>query len=102
MEEKMRYSKEEKAKILENWRQSGKSISSYVKENDLVRWTFTKWLKAEREAETDFVEVHPPVLNTTTHVKKILIEKGNVKIHIPLCIGRVELHAILEGIGAAQ
>ena len=31
----MNYSKEEKAKLLEGWRQSGKSISAYVKEKCL-------------------------------------------------------------------
>ena len=42
----MNYSREERAKLLEGWRESGKSISAYVKEKGLVRWTFTRWLKA--------------------------------------------------------
>ena len=35
----MRYGKEEKAKLLEGWKQSGKSVRAYVKENGLVRRT---------------------------------------------------------------
>jgi len=49
----MNYSAKEKAKLLEGWRRSGKSISAYVKEKGLVRWTFTKWIKAEREQNPD-------------------------------------------------
>jgi hypothetical protein len=33
----MHYSKEEKKKLLEGWRESGKSISAYVQEKGLVR-----------------------------------------------------------------
>jgi transposase-like protein len=50
----MNYSREERAKLLEGWRRSGKSISAYVREKGLVRWTFTKWLKAERDGRTGF------------------------------------------------
>jgi len=106
----MSYSKEEKAKLLEGWRRSGKSISAYVKEKGLVRWTFTRWLKAERDVEPDaksgFVEIPAAALNSmahtqrifqsTRHVQEILIEKGDVKIHIPLGAGNGELRAVME------
>ena len=36
----MRYSKEEKAMWVEDWRQSGKNATAYAKENGLVAWTF--------------------------------------------------------------
>ena len=62
----MNYSREEKAKLLEGWRESGKSISAYVKEKGLVRWTFTKWLKAEREEKSGFVEVPAAVVKANT------------------------------------
>jgi len=97
----MNYSKEEKAKLLEGWRRSGKSISAYVKEKGLVRWTFTKWLKAERDSKSGFVEVPAAALNSMAHVPQILIEKGDVKIHIPLGTGGGELRAVMEWPGVA-
>jgi len=79
----MSYSAKEKAKLLEGWRRSGKSISAYVKEKGLVRWTFTKWLKAEREAEPDakpgFVEVPAAALNPMAHARRILQSTRNVQ-----------------------
>jgi len=92
----MNYSKEEKTKLLEEWRQSGKSISAYVKEKGIVRWTFTKWLKAEREGKSGFVEVPAAVVKAIPQAAEILIEKGGVKIHIPLTIGGTELRAIID------
>ena len=83
----MKFSKEEKARLLEDWKQSGKSISAYVRENGLVRWTFTKWLKAQRDSKPCFVEVPAGALQPTSHAPEILIENGEVKIHIPLVIG---------------
>ena len=97
----MHYSEEEKAKLLEGWRQSGKSISAYVKENGLVRWTFTKWLKAERNAEQSFVEIPAQLLPPLNQAQEILVEKGDIKIHIPLVLESGQLRAVMEGLGAA-
>ena len=97
----MSYSREEEAKLLEDWRESGKSISAYAKEKGLVRWTFTKWLKAEREEKSGFVEVPAAVLKPIAHVPEILIEKGDVKIHIPLAIGGMELRTIIDVLAGA-
>ena len=97
-----KYSKEEKEMWLDDWRQSGKSAWSYAKENDLNPQTFVKWTESKTEGKTCLVEVPalmiPPPL---PFVQEILIEKGEIKIHIPLGIGRNELRAVMEGLGAA-
>ena len=95
----MSYSKEEKAMLLEGWRQSGKNISAYVRDKGLVRWTFTKWLKAERGSKPCFVEVPAPVKPSMHQAAEILIEKGDVKIHVPLAMSGSELREIVEGLG---
>jgi hypothetical protein len=106
----MHYSEEEKSMWLEDWRQSGKSARAYAKENNLNPQTFVNWTKAESTA--GFVEVcaakatcaskaAAPILPPVHHSQEILIEKGDVKIHIPLCLGRGELRAVMEGLGAA-
>ena len=97
----MRYSKEEKAKWLEDWRRSGKSIIAFTKENGLVRWTFTKWLKEERSSKQGFVEVPARGVQPEQIIPHIVIEKGGLKIHIPLWNGWGELRAIMEALGAA-
>jgi len=97
----MHFSKEKKAKLLEDWRESGKSISAFVKENGLVRWTFTKWLNAERNLKPCFVEIPTEAIQATARAGQIVIEKGEVRIHIPLGLSSKELRAVVEGLGVA-
>jgi len=97
----MNYSTEEKARLLEGWKESGMSISAFVRENGLVRWTFHKWIKAARDLQQSFVEVSAQVMQPVTAAPEILIEKGGVRIHIPLGLGIGELRSVMEGLGAA-
>jgi len=97
----MQYSEEEKAMWLEDWQQSGKSAWAYAKENGLNTQTFAKWTKPKTEAPKCFVEVPAQLVPPYCQSQEILIEKGDVKIHIPLALGRNELRAIMEGLGAA-
>jgi len=96
----MNYNEEEKAMWLEDWRQSGKSAWAYARENGLNQRTFLKWTKAT-EVKPCLVEVAVPVLEPVTHTPEILIEKGEVKIHIPLAVGNVGLRAAIESLGVA-
>ena len=96
----MQYSKEEKAMWLEDWRQSGKNAWAYAKENGLIPQTFVSWTKRIKETETGLVEVPTQIVLPLQHEGEILIEKGEVKIHIPLGIGGRELRAVMEGLGA--
>ena len=97
----MHYSQEEKKKLLKDWKRSRKSISAYTRDNGLVRWTFTKWIKAERDSKQSFVEVSQHIMPQQQQLMEILIEKGDVKIHIPLIPGSCELRSVMEGLGAA-
>ena len=102
----MRFSKEEKELWVEDWRQSGKSAWAYAKENGLVLQTFVRWTKAKseeksviEEAKMNFVEVPAQVMPYPSEAQEILIEKGDLKIHIPLILGRGELRALMERLG---
>jgi len=101
----MIYSEEEKGMWLEDWRQSGKSAWSYAKENKLNPQTFAKWTKAEKSGKAlektkqCFVEVPMQAIMPVKNIPEILIEKGDVKIHIPLSTGCSELRAVMEGLG---
>jgi len=97
----MKMSKEEKAMWLEDWRQSGKSAWSYAKENGLIPQTFCGWVKREAKRASGFVEIpvgKKPKLETP---QEILIEKGEIKIHIPLSVWIEYPAAIMEGLKAA-
>jgi len=97
----MRYSEEEKEMWLEDWRRSGKSAWAYAKENGLNLQTFVKWTKTQPENKECFVEVPACVLPVQQYTREILIEKGDVKIHIPLYLESGELRAVMESLGRA-
>ena len=97
----MNYSEEEKATWLEDWRQSGKRAWTYAKANGLNPQTFAKWTKTGSAEEPCFVEVSVPVIPGRQSEPEILIEKGEVKIHIPLICGNRELRALIEWLGRA-
>jgi len=96
-----KYSKEEKAMWLDDWLQSGKRAWAYAKENGLIPQTFMNWTKTKKEANQSFIEVPAMVIQSSQQKPEILIEKGDVKIHIPIILGRNELRAVMEGLGAA-
>jgi len=102
-----RYSKEERSMWLEDWRQSGKSAWTYAKGNGLIPQTFINWTKRTKEASKIFIEVPAKAIQDTTPMAEVIIEKGEVKIRIPLMIGRGEFCAVIEALeplvrGAAQ
>ena len=99
-----KYSDEERAMWLEDWKESGKSAWAYAKENGLNHQTFINWTKAGNETKHNFVEVaavSPAVVKQSMGIPEIVIEKGDVKIYIPLVINHNQLRAVIEGIGAS-
>jgi len=96
----MKFTREEKAKWLESWRLSGKKVWAYAKENGLCPQTFTRWTKEKNES--CFVEVPTRVISTPVHdASEILIEKGEVTIHVPLALDSGCLRTVLESLWAA-
>ena len=96
----MQYSKEEKAMWLEDWRQSGKGAWSYAKENGLIPQTFCSWVKREVKSVSGFVEVLAQKRAKPEEVQEIRIEKGDIKIHIPVSVWAESSRVILEGLKA--
>jgi transposase-like protein len=93
-----RYGVEEKAKWLEDWKKSGKSARTYAKENGINPQTFSKWTK--RKEGPGFVEIPPARTETPAARKEIVIEKGDIKIHLPPEWPARELCAVLESLGS--
>ena len=102
----MRYSEEEKKMWMDDWAESGLSAWAYSRKNGLNLQTFLGWARPKVEENHCFVEIPATPVSLqadkgTMRTPEILIEKGDVKIHIPLAISRTELHAVIEGLGAA-
>ena len=97
----MRYSNEEKRMRLKDWRQSGKATWAYAKESGINPQTFYGWVKREKKAASGFVEI-PKQLKPKPEglQKKILIEKGDIRIHIPLSVWLEYPGTIMEGLKA--
>jgi transposase-like protein len=97
----MKYSEEERAMWVEDWLQSGRSAWAYAKGNGLNPQTFANWTKTGAEEKPCFVEVPATVMPARRREPEILIEKGEVKIHIPLISGSRELRSVIEWLGRA-
>ena len=99
----MKYSKEEKAMWLEDWKQSGKKAWTYAQENGLIPQTFCSWVKRETPTTPclGFVEIPAPKKAHTEKPQEILVEKGDIKIRIPLSVWIEYPGVILEGLQAA-
>ena len=97
----MKASKEEKAMWLEDWKRSGMSAWSYAKENKIIPQTFVRWVKLEKENKQNFVKVVVPEEKQAKKQHEILIEKGDIKIHIPVSIWAEDSAIIMKGLNAA-
>ena len=96
----MKFSEEEKAMWVEDWRKSGKRAWTYAKENGLTPQTFVGWTKAKTRNKSSLVEVTAKAISIKSE-GEILIEKGEVKIHIPLTIGSSGLRTIIDAMAGA-
>jgi transposase-like protein len=97
-EEQMKYSQEEKEMWVEDWKGSGESLGVYAKANGLNAATLKSWAYG-KETVQGFVEIKPARAEPRSYMPEILIEKGDIKIHIPLAVNRNELRAVIESIG---
>jgi hypothetical protein len=93
-----RYRQEEKAKWVEGWKGSGITALTYAKENGINPQTFNQWTKKE-EGKRRFVEITGQLKEETPNRAEILIEKGNIKIHVPLAAGMDGLRAVIQTLG---
>jgi hypothetical protein len=94
-----RYSIEAKSKLLEGWRRSGKKAWVYAKEKGINPQTFSKW--AKREAPPGFVEIKQAAgTGIPASGNEILIEKGDLKIHLPTGSSARDVCTFLECVGS--
>jgi transposase-like protein len=95
-----RYSEEEKEMWAEDWKESGKSLTVYAKANGLKPQSLKSWTKAQTK-QGGFIELIPAEDRSASAAAEILIEKGDIKIHIPIAINRNDLRTVIESLGCA-
>jgi len=95
----MKYSEEEKAEWLKAWQKSGKSAWAYAKENGLIPQTFERWANGKTKKKNSFVQIRSKVITVNQAV--IIVEKGDIKIHIPLGTSSSELRTAIECLGVS-
>jgi len=98
----MKFSKEEKAMWLSDWKQSGKKAWAYAKENGLIPQTFCSWAKSDAKKASGFVEIPVHVKPKPEQPQEIVVEKGDMRIRIPLSVWLEYPKAIMEGLKAAS
>jgi hypothetical protein len=97
----MKITEEERKRWLDDWRNSGKTACAYAKENGLNPQSFYYWTKIRTKNNSCFVEVPVKAIQPVQFNQEILIEKGDVKIHIPLSAGCRELQTIFNALTGA-
>ena len=97
----MKYNAEEKAMWLEDWKQSGKKAWTYAMENGLIPQTFCSWAKQETHKADGFVEIPARKKRQPEQAQEILVEKGDIRIRIPLSVWIEYPGTILEGLQEA-
>ena len=96
----MKFNEEERAMWLEDWRRSRKNAWTYARENGLVPQTFCGWVKRETKNTSGFVEISERIKPKQEQPQEILVEKGEIKIHIPLSVWASDAGAIMDGLRA--
>jgi transposase-like protein len=89
-----RYSREEKDALMVEWQTAGRSRSAFAQQHGLNTQTFINWTKENRTAEQKFVEL-PVRENTDTGERRLTVEKGSIRIILPLHTETAELSRII-------
>ena len=92
--------REEKLKLISDFKQSGLTTTAFAKEQELNPATFRSWLykKSVKEEQTKvhrFIEVHNTARTTGSSIR---ILKDGIEIIIPVNPGIVDLQNILQAV----
>ena len=92
--------REEKLKLISDFKQSGLTTTAFAKEQELNLATFRSWLykKSVQEEQTKvhrFIEIQNTVRTTSSSIR---ILKNGIEIIIPLNLGIVDLQNILQAV----
>ena len=92
------YSKEFIQNFLQDWKKSGKSIYPFAKEKGVCGQTALRWSKGFKPtSRSGFVKMLiPKDLSLNSFGNNFIIEKGDMKVYVPLHIDGESLQTILN------
>ncbi len=96
----IQYSDSERQVFLQEWKKSGKSIQKYCRENNIRPTTFYGWTKSRKgtlKKESQFIEIKSAAV--LTHSRNIILEKNDLKIHIPSDMTMNDLKPLFKILG---
>ena len=95
----MKFSESEKAQLISEWENSGKSAWAYAKEKGLCPQTFARWVKPGKKNRSRFIEIPKKTLTSIMATQTIIIEKGESRIHVPIQLGYDEFYTLFRALG---
>ena len=92
--------REEKLKLISDFKQSGLTTTAFAKEQELNLATFRSWLYNKKSVQEEQTKVHRfiEIQNTVRTGSSIRILKAGIEIIIPLNLGIVDLQNILQAV----
>jgi transposase-like protein len=106
----MKYSKEEKEWLVEEWGKSGKSKCAFAKELGLNVQTLINWTKG-RETGHGFIEISGKIekeaidsekvlisAGNTPIIREMVVERGDITIRLPLGVTQAELAFVIQAL----
>ena len=88
-----KYSEEEKEKMIEQWKKSGRSRWTFAREQGINPQTLYKWTAATKEP-SGFVELRTGNDPLFPNNREIILEHGETRIRIPLEISEQEMSVV--------
>ena len=86
-------SAEEKKRLIEQWKESGKSRWTFAKEQGIGAQTLYKWTASAKEP-SGFVELRTGNKPVFLNNREMILERGETRIRIPLEMSEREMNAV--------
>jgi len=92
------YSEEEKLKLIEKFKQSGKRSTQFSREHNICKTTFSDWLKKYNKRDNEsFVEVKIP---KTIQGSYVIIKRNGFEIQVDETTSIQSLTTVLKALSA--
>ena len=90
--------KQEQEDHVRKWQQSGQSKNAYALKAGINPRTFIGWTwEREKKKKAGFVEIPQKVFAAAT--EEMIIEKGSIRVLLPLTIGVEKLQTVFSALG---
>jgi hypothetical protein len=82
---------------LSSGKPAAKEHGLFAEEHGIKGQTFSQWVKKQEGRGKQFVEIRTERI--ACHAGEIVVEKGDIKVRLPLGMSGKEIRAVMEGTG---